>query len=193
MRGDNGGRERHGDSPTAGSGATPEPPAGSGIVVEETGRGTRITLPRLYTTGDIIITGLSAAITVWMVVWLDAVSGADSAASALGRAVMVAIALFFGLLALSQGLPIATRRFIEGRGDRLLFGRSLGARRLVRREVPRSAIRMVDRVRDAEPEVGAGPEEVRVWTDDGEHRFGKQLDDDAVAWLEDAVRRLAGR
>lgn len=170
----------------------PPPPPGRGISVDDGARGLRVTLPRLYTRADMIAAALLAAVAVWIGAWLETTSGAGATGSTLGRGFMALVGLFFAALALAEAVPILTRRYVEDGGDRLVLGRSLGARRFPRHKLPKSGIRLVDRVRDAESP-GAGPEEVRVWAGDDEHRLGKHLDDEAVEWLETAVRQLAGR
>lgn len=169
----------------------PDPPPDSGIRVQRSDDGARITLPRLYSQGDVIIAVLSAAIAVWMGVWLRAVP-TDPAASTFAWVIMAVIGLFFAGVAVSQGLPVVARRVIEDRGDRLVLGRAVGVRRIPLRSLPKPAIRSVERVWDhGEAEAGA-PGVVRVRTGDADYRLGEYLDVAAVSWLEDAVRTMAG-
>ena len=164
------------------------PPADSGIDVEATDHGVRITLPRLYSRADVVTVALSAAVAVWMAVWLDAMR-ADPTASVLGMGVMAAVGLIFGAVAVTQGYELATRPVIEEHGDALVCRRQLGVRRFSRREIPKAAVTAVDRGRA----IGEGPQNpaaVRIWTDDGVHRVGKHLDAEGLKWLEGAVSAL---
>lgn len=174
-----------------GAGRALDPPAGSGIVVEEDGDGVRITLPRLYSQGDVIVTVVSAAIAAWMAVWVDAM-GADPTGSTFGLGLMTGVGLLFALLAASQALPIVAPRVIQERGDRIVLSRAVGVRLIVRRDLPKSAIRSVERVwEEGEAQVGA-PGVVRIRTDRHTYRLGRELDSTATAWLAEAVRTLAG-
>lgn len=176
----------------AGARRTPPPPPGSGIEVGEDDRGARITLPRLYSQADVIVVVLSAAIAVWLAVWVDAMA-TDSAVSTLGWAVMAGIGVLFGVLAVSQAVPILAPRVIQDRGDRIVLSRAVGVRLVLPRALPKSAIRSVERVwEEDEAETGA-PGVVRIRTDRRTCRIGKGLDTHAAAWLEDAVRSMAER
>lgn len=172
-------------------GPVPPPPEESGIVVEETSAGTRVTLPHLHTRSDVIVAVVAGAVAAWIGVWLRGMSIGDQVGSTLGMALMGGIGLAFGYIAASELYGIVTRPVIEGRGDELVLSRRLGARFLLPRSIPGSTIETVDR--GFEDTGDGGPETVRIWTDDGVQRVGAHLDPEALEWLEDAVRRLAGR
>lgn len=165
-------------------------PAGSGIVVGEDRGGIRITLPRLFTQGDVIVAGLAAAVAVWMAAWADAMA-ADPTATTLGWGVMAGIALLFGLLAVSQVVPVVAPRVIQDRGDRIVLSRAVGVRLIFRRELPKSAIHSVDRVREEGDAEAGEPGVVRIRTGRHDYRLGRGLEPWAAAWLEDAVRAMA--
>ncbi|MFW5947396.1 MAG: hypothetical protein ACOCUW_02785 [Gemmatimonadota bacterium] len=173
-----------------GSGPVPDPPPTSGITVEEHDHGVRIRLPRLYSRGDVIVGVLAGGVAVWMAAWVDAMA-ADPASSLVGRAVMAAIGLAFGLLAVAQGLRILAPRVIEARDDRLVLSRAVGVRRVFPHAIPRSTIRSIERAWDEDEALAGGPGVVVIRTDRDTHRIGKHLDPTAVSWLEDAVRELA--
>lgn len=157
------------------------PPRGSGIVVEDGDCGPRLVLPRLHGQGDVIAAVLSAGVAVWVGVWLDATSPGP-AGPTLPWLAMAAVGVFFGALAVSEALPILARRVIEDAGDRIVLSWQVGARRVLRKALPKARIRAVERVRrEAEP----GVVEVRVGTD--VYRVGRHLDGLALAWLEDAL------
>ena len=160
------------------------PPPGRGIAVEETDAGLRVTLPRLYGQSDVVTAVLAAAIAVWMGVWLDA-TARDPGASTLAWLAMAAVGVFFAALAVSEAVPILTRRVIEDRGDRIILSRRVGVRRVLRRELPKSEIAAVDWVwREDEPGV------VEVRTREAVHRLGKRLDVAALEWLEGVIRGM---
>lgn len=163
-------------------------PPGRGIVVREDGEGLRITLPRLYSQGDMIVAVLSAAVAVWMVVWVDAM-GAGATASMLGQVVMGGIGVLFGLLAVSQAVPIVAPQVIRDRGDRIVLSRAVGVRLVLSRAVPKKAIRSVERVWEEGATGAQGV--VAIRTDRHTYRLGRELDAEATAWLEAAVRTMA--
>jgi hypothetical protein len=164
---------------------TTEPPYGRGITVEQGDRGLRITLPRLYGRGDVIVAVLAAAVALWMGVWLDATGGGPGAGR-LAWLVVAAVGLFFAALALSEAIPILARQVIEDAGDRVVLSRQVGARRVLRKTLPKAQIRSVERIsREDEP----GAIEIRVGDD--VHRVGKRLDPAALDWLAEVVRAMA--
>lgn len=171
---------------------TVQPPTGSGIVVSEDADGTRITLPRLYSQSDVVLTVVSAAIAVGMAAWVDALA-ADPTASRLGSAFMAAIAFLFALLAVSQAIPIVAPRVIQDRGDRIVLSRAVGVRHVLPRTLPKTAIEFVDRVREEGEAETAAAGVVRIRTGRHTYRLGEDLDTEATAWLEDAVRTMAER
>ena len=168
------------------------PPPNDGFDVEATSTGARVTLPAHYTTGDVIIAAVAAAVTVWMATWLDALR-ADGSGSGLAMAVLAAVGVVFGVLAVSQGFRIVARRVVARRDDRLVLGWRLGARVVPRESVPVAAITLVDRVLELRAGEAVGAEEVRIRTGDAEWRVGDGLDAGGLEWLEAAVRQLAGR
>lgn len=176
----------------AGVDRTRPPPPGSGIEVAEEADGTRITLPRLYSQGDVIVAVLAAAIAVWMAVWADALA-ADRAVSTFGWAVMNGIALFFGVLAVSQAVPVVAPRVIQDRGARIVLSRAVGARLLLSRVLPKSAVRSVERVWEEGEAEREAPGAVRIRTDRHAYRLGKELDQEATLWLEDALWSMVER
>ncbi|MGK7312682.1 MAG: hypothetical protein ACN0LA_10645 [Candidatus Longimicrobiales bacterium M2_2A_002] len=178
-------------SSTPAPAGVPEPPAESGIEVEERDDGVRITLPRLRSTGDILTAVLAGAVAVWIAVWLDAMAPGRGV-SALGRALMAAVGLFFGVLAVSEAWPMLTRRVIDIRDDAIALGRRLGVRTLFTRTIPTAEITSVDRL----PEPGTtGPEamEVKIRAGDRETGVGRHLEDGALDWLEAVLRWGWGR
>ncbi|MFW6206221.1 MAG: hypothetical protein ACOC5I_03210, partial [Gemmatimonadota bacterium] len=138
------------------AGRTLEPPPDSGITVEAGDDGVRITLPRLYTRGDIIVTVAAGAVAAWMAVWVDAMA-ADPASSRFGAVVMAAIGLAFGAVAVSQGFRVLAPRVIEERGDGLVLSRAVGVRRLFPHAIRRAAIRSVERAWDEDEALRGGP------------------------------------
>jgi len=171
---------------------TGSPPPGSGIAVGQDDEGLRITLPRLYSQGDVIVSVLSAAVAVWMAVWVDAMA-TGPAASTLGQLFMGGVGLLFGLLALSQAVPIVAPRVIRERGDRIVLSRAVGVRLILSRALPKSSVRSVERVWE-EGEAGTGASGVvAIRTARQSHRLGRELDPEATAWLEIAVRAMAER
>lgn len=170
----------------------PRPPAGRGVELEETASGrARIILPRLYTRPDLIVTLLTAALAVWMGAWVRELAAGYPRQSTLGLSFMAAVGLAFAGVAVSQGLRIVGRRVIEEDDDGLLLARRLGARTVGRRAIGRADITAVARVRD-EADATAGVAG-SVWLRAGERDefLGRGLDPEALAWLEEAVRRLA--
>lgn len=172
-------------------GTLPPPPPDSGITVEAGDDGPRITLPRLYTRIDVVLTGVFAAVAVWMVVWVREAARPDAAASSLALVVMGGIGGVFGVLALSQALAILAPRVIEDRGDRLVLSRKVGIRHVPQRTLPKSAIRSVERVWKEDAPGSGAPGVLEIRTDDRVHRVCKHLEAGAMSWLEDAVRTLA--
>jgi hypothetical protein len=169
----------------------PHPPAGSGVEVEETAAGRRITLPRLYTRADLIVTAVAAALAVWMAVWVRDLAADYPRQSTLGLSLMAAVGLVFAGVALSQGLRIVARRVIQGSDDGLVLARQLGARTVGRRAVASADIAAVARVRDESDVRARVAGSVWVRTGDGNEFLGRGLDPETLAWLEDAVRRMA--
>ncbi|MDX1675390.1 MAG: hypothetical protein R3314_11395 [Longimicrobiales bacterium] len=160
------------------------PPAGRGITVEETDTGLRVTLPRLFGQSDVVTAVLAAAIAVWMGVWLDA-TARDPGASTLAWLAMAAVGVFFAALAVSEAVPILTRRVIEDRGDRIVLARRIGVRRVLKRTLRKPEITAVDWVwREDEPGV------VEIRTDDAVHPIGKRLDVAGLEWLEGVIRQM---
>jgi hypothetical protein len=121
------------------------PPSGSGITVERGPDGSRVTLPRLYDQADVIAAVLSAALAVWVCVWLDATSTGPGTRTLTWLA-MAGVGVFFAALAVSEAVPILTRRVIEDAGDRIVLSRQLGARRVLRKRLRKSEIRTIGRV-----------------------------------------------
>lgn len=171
----------------------PPPPPGSGITVEEGEEGPRIVLPRRYTRVDLVLTGVFAAVAVWMAVWVREAATPDATASSLALAVMAGIGLIFGVLAASQAFAILAPRVIEGRGDRVVLGRKVGIRHIPQRRLHVSRIDAVERFWEDGDPAGGAPGVVRIRAGGHVHTLGKHLGADAVSWLEDAVRALAGR
>lgn len=155
--------------------------------MEATPAGARITLPHLHTRADIIVATVSGAVATWIAVWLRGLAD-DPAGSLLWMTVLGGIGLVFGFVALSELYGILGRRVIEGRSDRLLLGRRLGARVVLPRAIPLSAIESV--ARGFESTETGDPETVRVRAGDDVHRLGAYLDPAALEWLEEAVRRM---
>jgi hypothetical protein len=171
----------------AGETETLEPSYGRGIAVERGHRGIRLTLPRLYDRGDVIVAAISAAVALWMGVWLDA-TASGTGAGRLAWFALAGVGVFFAALALSQAVPILARQVIEDAGDRLVLSRQVGARRVLRKTLPKSRIQSVERLwREDEP----GVIEIRVGVD--VHRVGKGLDDATLEWLAETLRDMAGR
>jgi hypothetical protein len=167
--------------------ATAAPPDGSGIAVEQGDDGLRVTLPRLYGQGDVIVAVLAAAIAVWVGVWLDATASGPGA-SRLAWLAGAGVVVFFAALAISEALPIVARRVIDDAGDRIVLSLQVGARRVLPQTLPKSAIRSVERIwHEDEP----GVVEIRVGDD--VHRVGKRLDTPALEWLEAVLREMARR
>ena len=166
------------------------PPGGSGIVVQRGDGGARITLPRLYTRVDLVLTGVFAAVAVWVGAWLQQTTAPAGTGALAARGFVALIGLFFAGLAVSQAYAILAPRVIEGEDDTLVLARLIGVRRVLPRRIPKSAVRSVDWVW-SEGEGASGDGEVRVRTDDDVYRLGKGLDVAALEWLEGAVRRLA--
>ncbi len=179
------------DTLDAGVGERRHPPPSSGIKVVEEAEGARITLPRLYSQGDVIVTVAAVAIAAWMAVWADALA-ADRTLSTFGWAVMNGIGLLFGLLAVSQAVPIVAPRVIQDRGDRIVLSRAVGVRLLLSRGLLKSVIRSLDRVREEGGERGMTGA-VRIRTDRHVYRLGEELDPAATEWLEAAVRAMVER
>ena len=168
----------------------PDPPTNSGIELEAGDEGARITLPRLYSTGDILTAVLAAAIAVWIAVWLDSMAPGRGV-SALGRTLMAAVGLFFAALAVSEAWPMLARRVLEDRGDAVALGRRLGVRTLFFRTIPKTVITSVDRLPEPGTDAVNAPY-VMVRTDDDVHRIGKHLGEPELAWLEEALRTVVG-
>lgn len=163
------------------------PPRGSGILLEDGDRGPRLILPRLHGQSDVIAAVLSAGVAAWVGVWLDATS-AGPGGPTLPWLAMGAVGVFFAALAMSEALPILARRVIEDAGDRIVLSWQVGARRVLRKGLPKARIRAVERVRrEAEP----GVVEVRAGND--VYRIGKHLDGLTLEWLEDALVEMVGR
>lgn len=163
------------------------PPDGSGITVEDGDDGLRVTLPRLYGQGDVIVAVLAAAVALWVGVWLDATASGPGA-SRLAWLAGAGVVVFFAALAVSEAVPILARRVIEDAGDRIVLSRQVGARRVLQKMLPKSRIRSVERIwREEEP----GVVEIRVGDD--VYRVGKRLDEPALEWLEVALRAMARR
>jgi hypothetical protein len=171
------------ESREAGSG---EPPYGSGIAVESGDRGLRVTLPRLYARGDVVVAVVAAVVALAVGAWLDATAGGTGAARLAWFAV-AGVGVFFATLAISEAIPILAPRVIEDAGDRIVLSRQVGARRVLRRTLPKSRIQSIERTwREEEP----GVVEIRVGGD--AHRVGKGLDPAALDWLAGALRGMAG-
>ena len=165
----------------------PEPPAGSGIAVEGTDDGVRVTLPRLYTRVDLVIVGVSAAIAAFMGVWIGQ-TDAGTGPGLLAMAFAGAIGLFFGWLAVSEGLAIAAPRVIEDAGDAIVLGRKVGVRHVPGRWIRKADIREIHWTwTEEEPGV------VEIRTQGRVHRLGEHLDVASLEWLEGAVRAMVER
>jgi hypothetical protein len=170
-----------------GEGEALAPPDGSGIIVERGDDGLRVTLPRLYGQGDVIVAVLAAAVALWVGAWLDA-TASGTGASRVAWLAVGGVGVFFAALALSEAVPILARRVIEDAGDRIVLSRQVGARRVLRKTLPKSRIRSVERVwREDEP----GLVEIRVGDD--VFPVGKRLDAPALEWLEGLLRGMATR
>lgn len=164
-----------------------EPPAGSGIAVERTDDGVRVTLPRLYTRVDLVIVGVSAAIAVFMGVWIGQ-TDAGTGPALLAMVFAAGIGLLFGWLAVSEGLAIAAPRVIEDAGDAIVLGRKVGVRHVPGRWIRKSDVREVHWTwTEEEPGV------VELRTDGRVHRLGEHLDVASLEWLEGVVRAMVGR
>jgi hypothetical protein len=175
------------DPHVPGDSETIAPPYGSGITVERDDDRLSVTLPRLYGQGDVVVAVVAAAVALWVGVWLDATGSGPGASSVAWLAGAVVVA-FFAALAISEAVPILARQVIEDLGDRIVLSRQVGARRVLRKTLPKSRIRAVDRTwREDEP----GAVEIRV--DDDVYRVGKRLDAPALEWLEGALRVMARR
>jgi hypothetical protein len=175
------------DAHEPGAGEALAPPDGSGITVERGGDGLCVTLPRLYGRGDVVVAVVAAAVALWVAVWLDA-TASGTGASRLAWLAVAGVGVFFAALALSEAVPILARRVIEDAGDRIVLSRQVGARRVLRKALPKSRIRSVERIwREDEP----GVVEIRVGDD--VYPVGKRLDAPALEWLEGVVRGMARR
>lgn len=177
--------------PAPDSAPLPRPPAGSGVELEDTAPGRRIVLPRLYTRADLMVTLVTAALAAWMGVWVRDLANDYPRQSTLGLSLMAAVGVFFAGVAISQGLRILARRVIEEDDDGLVLARRLGARTVGRRPIPRADIAAVVRVRDeADARAGVAGS---VWLRAGERNefLGRGLDPASLAWLEEAIRRMA--
>ncbi|MFW5951561.1 MAG: hypothetical protein ACOCVZ_05540 [Gemmatimonadota bacterium] len=168
----------------------PRPPAGSGVVVEETPRGRRIILPRLYTRADLIVTGMAAAVALWLAVWVDDLAADHPRPSTPGLVAMALVGLAFGVVAVSQGVRILARPVLEEHPDHLVVGRRLGARTVLKRSVAKADIEAADRIRDPEAVSADAAGVVRLRTRTGDHLLCRGLDPETLAWLEAAVRRM---
>jgi hypothetical protein len=172
------------DTSESGEKETGAPPHGNGIAVERDGRVLRLTLPRLYDRGDVIVAAIAAAVALWMGVWLDATASGPGA-SRLAWLALAGVGVFFAALALSQAVPILARQVIEDAGDRIVLSRQVGARRVLRKTLSKSRIQSVERLwREDEP----GVVEIRVGVD--VYRVGKGLDDAALEWLAGVLRGM---
>jgi hypothetical protein len=173
------------DTHEPGEGETLMLPDGSGITVEQGDHGLCLTLPRLYGRGDVVVAVMAAAVAIWVGVWLDATAVGPGASRLAWLAGAVVVA-FFAALAISEALPILARQVIEDAGDRIVLSRQVGARRVLRKSLPKSRILSVERIwRVEEP----GVVEIRVGDD--MHRVGRRLDALALEWLEGALRDMA--
>lgn len=102
------------------------------------------------------------------------------------------LGLLFGVLAGSQAVPIVAPRVIQDRGDRIVLSRAVGVRLILRREVSKTAIRSVERIWEEGQAGTRTPAVVRIRTERHTYRLGRELDMKATAWLEYAVRTMAG-
>jgi hypothetical protein len=162
------------------------PPSGSGITVERGRDGRhRITLPRLYGRGDVIVAVLAVAVALWVGVWLDATGGGPGAGR-LAWIVVAGVGLVFAALAVSQAVPILARRVVEDAGDRIVLSWQVGARRVLPTSLPKTRLRSVERAwRQEEPAA------VEIRVGDDVHLVGKYLDAPTLEWLEAVLRRMA--
>jgi hypothetical protein len=160
---------------------------GRGITVEPADRGLRVTLPRLYGQGDVIVAVLAAVVAVWVGVWLDATASGPGA-SRLAWLAVAGVGAVFAALAISEAVPILARRVIEDTGDRVVLSWQVGARRVLRKTLPKSRIRSVEQIwREDEP----GVVEIRVGDD--VYRVGKRLDQPTLDWLAEVLQDMARR
>lgn len=155
--------------------------------------GSEIILPRCYSRVDLVIAGVSAAIAVWVAVWVRETSSPETTGALLAMWAVGAIGVFFAVVAISQAFTILAPRVIEDRGDRLVLSRKVGVRRVVRRSIAKDEIEAVERMWARGEDVSEAPGEVWIRTDGDTHRIGNGLDGVAVSWLEDAVRVMAQR
>lgn len=171
----------------------PPPPPECGITVEPTDRGTRIVLPRRYSRVDLVIAGVSAAIAVWVYVWIRETATPEATGGLLAMWAVGALGVLFAFVAVSQAFAILAPRVIEDRGDRLVLARKIGVRQVLPHSIPTARIRAVERMWERGEDVEEAPGTVWVRTDDEVYKLGKGLKGVAVSWLEDAVRQMAGR
>ncbi len=178
----------------AGGAELPVPPPSEecGITVEAGDDRAGIILPRCYSRVDLVLAGVSAAIAVWVAVWVRAAMpttpGGLVALWAVG-----ALGVLFAVVAISQAFVILAPRVIEDRGDRIVLSRKVGVRRVFPRSIPKAEIEVVERMWERGEDVSEAAGAVWIRTEDATHRIGKGLDGVAVSWLEDALRAMVRR
>lgn len=169
----------------------PPPPERSGFDVREDRGRARITLPRRTDRGDWIL----ALIIVGSALWpLSVVAFALLTGQSLGEHVFVGlVGVMFAALSLVV-IPDQLSSFvIEEDGGRIRLHRELAGRRIRSTEIAKDDIEIVDVDGGPDDARRGAPGRVRLRTDDGTHRIGRNLTRSEVAWLRETVTRLAVR